>query len=285
MTRTKQERKALLMVVNACLETLVAHDHTRLPLSAGVKVTENGKPGILGKGLWETARTIITRKSFVDPETGQAGFWGVIEEKGGEKVIFVLRLKIEDRFITEIETLVSRKGCHPMFSPDTVRNNPLWDTVLPESDRLSREELVAIADSYFEGIEQTDGAVVLFHPDCQRRENGMLTTNNPGLLKFSAQGGLKRMDYIKTVRERRYPIVDIDRGLVWGIVVFDIPGTGTADQALPEGSVQHSLRAQPRCLLLHELFKIEDGLIRDIDAFMTNAPVGATHGWNAEWNK
>ncbi|MFX1311594.1 MAG: hypothetical protein ACFFHD_03140 [Promethearchaeota archaeon] len=176
--------------------------------------------------------------------------------------------------------MLSRKGCHPLFSPDTTRNNLLWDTLIPESERLTREELIHIANSYFEGIEKTDGSIVMFHPDCQRKENGIKTTNNPNLLNFSAQAGLYRMDYIEKVRERRYPIVDIDRGLVWGIVVFDIPGINVEDGQLSEGSVQYDMRAKPRCLLLHEIFKIEDGLIRDIDAFMTNAPLNATHGWS-----
>ncbi|MFW9875885.1 MAG: hypothetical protein ACFFG0_22515, partial [Candidatus Thorarchaeota archaeon] len=155
-----------------------------------------------------------------------------------------------------------------------------WDAAIPESDRLTREELIRIADSYFEGIENMDGSIVMFHPDCQRKENGIKTTNNHDLLNFSTQARLYHMDYIKKVRERRYPIVDFDRGLVWGMVVFDIPGTNLEDRQLPVGSILHDLRAKPRSLLLHETFKIEDGLIRDIYAFMTNTPLNATHGWS-----
>ncbi|MFW9939673.1 MAG: hypothetical protein ACFFFT_01435 [Candidatus Thorarchaeota archaeon] len=276
----KYNRKDLLQFINDYLEALLVHDHTGLKLAGNFKATENGVPLILGEGIWQTIKTIILRKSFIDTSENQAGFWGVLEEKSGEKALFVLRLKIIDNLISEIETLLSRKGCHPLFSPDTARNNPLWDTPIPESDRLTREELIRIADGYFEGIEKSDGSIVMFHPDCQRKENGIRTTNNPDLMNISTQAGLYRMDYIKKVRERRYPIVDIERGLVWGIVVFDIPGTNVVDGQLPEGSIQHDLRTKPRSLLLHEIFKIEDGLIRDINAFMTNAPLNATHGWS-----
>ncbi|MFX1376547.1 MAG: hypothetical protein ACFFA0_12120 [Promethearchaeota archaeon] len=276
----QSNRKVLLQFINDYLEALLVHDHTRLKLAENYKATENGNPLIFGEGIWQTVRIIVLRKSFIDASENQAGFWGVLEEKGGEKALLALRLKIMDNQISEIETLISRKGCHPLFSPNTVRNNPLWDTSIPESDRLTREELIHIANSYFEGIEKADGSIVMFHPDCQRKENGIKTTNNPDLLPFSTQAGLYHMDYIEKVRERRYPIVDIDRGLVWGIVVFDIPGTNVKDGQLPEGSVQHDLRAKPRCLLLYEIFKIEDGLIRDIDAFMSNAPLNVTHGWS-----
>jgi hypothetical protein len=276
----KSNRKALLQFINEYLEALLIHDHTPLKLADNYKATENGLPLILGEGIWQTVRTIVIRKSFADPSENQAGFWGVLEENDGEKALFVLRLKIMDNQILEIETLLSRKGCHPLFNPDTARNNPLWDIPIPESVRLMREELICIADGYFEGIEKANGSIVMFHPDCQRKENGIKTTNNPDLLNFSTQAGLYHLDYIKRVRERRYPIVDIDRGIVWAIVVFDIPGTNVKDRQLPEGSVQHDLRAKPRCLLLHEIFKIEDGLIQSIDAFMTNAPLNATHGWS-----
>jgi hypothetical protein len=276
----KYKRKNLLQFINQFLEALLVHDHTRLKLTENYKVTENGNTVILGEGIWQTVRTIVLRKSFVDPSENQAGFWGVLEEKGGEKALFALRLKIMDDRISEIETLLSRKGCHPLFSPETARNNPLWEIPIAGLDRLTREELISIADSYFEGIEKSDGSIVKIHPDCQRKENGIKTTNNPDLLNFSTQAGIYRFDYITKVRERRYPIVDISRGLVWGIVVFDIPGTNVRDEQLPEGSVQHDLRAKPRSLLLYEIFKIEDGLIRDIDAFMTNAPLHATHGWS-----
>ncbi|MFX1501020.1 MAG: hypothetical protein ACFFDH_08670 [Promethearchaeota archaeon] len=276
----KYNRKALLQFINDYLESLLIHDHTRLKLAENYKATENGGQLILGDGIWQTVRTIVLRKSFVDVLENQVGFWGVLEEKDGEKALLTLRLKIVDNRISEIETLLSRKGCHPLFSPDTVRNNPLWDMSIPESDQLSRKELISITDSYFEGIEKADGSIVKFHPDCQRKENGIKTTNNPDLLNLSAQAGHYHMDYIKKVRERRYPIVDIARGLVWGIVVLDIPGINKEDKKLPEGSIQHVLRAKPRCLLLHEIFKIEDGLIRDITACMTNAPPNATHGWS-----
>lgn len=276
----KSKRKELLQFINDYLEAILAHDHTRLNLAENYKATENGASLILGDGIWQTVRTIVLRKSFVDASENQAGFWGVLEENNGDKALFVLRLKIIDNRISEIETLLSRKGCHPLFSPDNARNNPLWDKLIPESDRLTREELIHIADGYFEGIEKSDGSIVMFHPDCQRKENGIRTTNNPNLIRFSTQEGIYHMDYITKVRERRYPVVDVDRGLVWGIVVFDIPGTNVKDGQLPDGSVQHDLRAKPRCLLLHEMFKIEDGLIRDIDAFMSNAPLNATHGWS-----
>ena len=108
----KSNRKILLQIINDYLEALLAHDHTRLKLAENYRATQNGDPLILGEGIWQTVRTIVIRKSFADASENQAGFWGVLEEKDGEKALFVLRLKIIDNQILEIETLLSRKGCH-----------------------------------------------------------------------------------------------------------------------------------------------------------------------------
>jgi hypothetical protein len=81
------------------------------------------------------------------------------------------------------------------------------------------------------------------------------------------------------VRDRRFPVVDEERGLVWSFVVFDIPGTVTT--AVVDGQVMElpeRLR-QPRSILLAELFQVVGGEIRHIHAFMINRPFGAPSGW------
>jgi len=150
------------------------------------------------------------------------------------------------------------------------------DSIVPEAERSSRDRMIEIADSYFDAIEQSDASLVPLHPDCNRRENGFQTTNNPPHMPLSTAAGIPRLNYIEKVSLRRYPVVDEARGIVLGIVRFDVPG-----EAAPVGSpVEQKLRNRPRSLFLYELFKIEDGLIRDIEAFMSNAPLRASMGWD-----
>ena len=273
-------RTELFDFINRYIEALVVRDPSGLPVSPHLKATENGEPLILGEGLWKTARAVTCRKTFVDPETGQACFFGVVIEKEDKKAIFVLRIKIKYHQIAEVETLVAREGCHPLFFPDELTLKPILDMMVPETERSPRDRLIEIADSYFEGLEQNDVSLIPFHPDCNRRENGFLTTNNPPRAPRSAAAGIPRLNYIKKVRDRRYPIVDEARGIVLGIVHFDVPGNENEATAPSDGSLESTLRIQPRTLFLYELFKIEDGLIRDIEAFMSNAPLGASLGWS-----
>jgi hypothetical protein len=275
----EHSKEQLFNYINLYLDALVVRNPAGLPVSPRLKATENGKPLLLGAGLWETARCVEYRKSFVDPAANQAGFFGVVVEKGDGRAIFVLRLKIKYGQIEEVETLVAREGCHALFSPQSMTLKPIWDTAIPESERLPRERLIEAADLYFEGLEQHNAAIIPFHPDCNRRENGIQTTNNPPRFPRSAAGGIANLKYIEKVRDRRFPIIDGTRGLVLGIVCFDVPGVAQTSDGSAESEMTAALAIQPRTLFLYELFKIEDGLIRDIEAFMSNAPLGASLGW------
>jgi hypothetical protein len=57
---------------------------------------------------------------FADPKNGQAGFYGTLEEHG-HPAILGLRLKIENRRISEIEALVIGSTERGSFSDDDRR--------------------------------------------------------------------------------------------------------------------------------------------------------------------
>jgi hypothetical protein len=86
--------------------------------------------------------------------------------------------------------------------------------------------------------------------------------------------------YIKQVRNRRYLMVDEEKGLVFGLVVFDMLGK---KEDFKNFSIYldklPSRFFKPRSMFLAEIFKIVDGQILAIEALMVNAPSGATSGW------
>jgi hypothetical protein len=266
----------LLDLMNRYLDALVAHDSSRLPLSANLKATENGHALKFSEGLWQTTKAITYRQTAVDPVAEQAVAYVVVDEGQGS-AIAVFRLAERHQQITEIETLVARKGAHPLFSPESlVAVKPIWNQIVPEVERSPRAKLIEIADSYFEGIEKHTDKLTPFHPECNRTENGIQTTNT-SRFGSSCSSGISRFTYITKVRGRRYPLVDEARGVVLGIVHFDVPGS--AQTSPSSGDTPSPLSAAPRTLLLYELFKIESGRIREIEAFMSNAPLGASNGW------
>lgn len=124
--------------------------------------------------------------------------------------------------------------------------------------------------------------MVPFHKECNRFENGAQTTNNPSTVASGCkeQFDKKMYSYITKVRNRRFLMADKEKGLVFGIQMFDMPGKREDFKYFPTPFDELPTRFyKPRSLLLAEMFKIVDGQILSIEAVMVNAPFGATSGW------
>jgi hypothetical protein len=272
-------KQSLISAVDYYLDALVKNNPANLPVAKDVRFTENGHELKLGEGLWKTATGITYRQYFIDPAGDQIGFFGVVAEDT-ELAHLMIRIKLKDNNISEIETIVSRRGQSSVSSPKAlVTPNPIYEEIVPKSKRSPRNRMIAIANSYFDGIEQSSGDNVPFHPDCQRTENGVRTTGN-ALRNLSIAEGLKYFTYIEKIRSRRFPIVDEERGFVWSIIVFDIPGNVNkinVPGAPAELNISRVLN--PRSILIAEVFKIASGLICDIEALMVNVPFGSLSGW------
>src|SRR5271170_6493113 len=104
------DRACLEGLVNQYLDALVAHNPFGLPLARKVKFSENDVVLDLGDGVWNTVTGVGTYKLYVaDPQSGQVGFFGTMRENG-TPIALAARLKIENRKITEIETVINRGG-------------------------------------------------------------------------------------------------------------------------------------------------------------------------------
>ncbi len=278
---TECDRQCLAGFMTTYLEALVARDASKIPVTKNVKYTENGVRLNLTDGLWQTASAIPTyRVDVIDEEAGQVGLLGRIDENGNNN-FFAVRLKVEKgKQISEIENLVVRNimmGEIPDIGiPIVVHEepHPLMMQEIPEDKRLSRAELIAIGNSYFTGLDtDNDGANVPFDPKCQRRENAMVTANNPDADKGSIAGMDCKAQFdtgfsviVTDIRERRF-IADPITGLAFAMGYFD-----------HDGAVNESL-TQPYSFIIAEIFKVVDGKIRQIEAVLMAVPYGMESGW------
>jgi hypothetical protein len=254
------------------LEALTKRDPKGLVLAPRLKYTENGSVGKVGEGLWAKATGLDTyRQVFADATTQQALFIGIVNE-GSDPAIAAIRLGFAGGKIAEIEHVVARKGSHPLFVPaGLVTPHASLSAKIPPGKRLSRERLVEIADSYFEGIEKHDSKIILADEGCQRFENGTQTTGTPGNTSRNCAHSADLLLYITGVDDRRYLIVDVEHGVVVATILFDIPPGPETTGA--------GAKTNPRTLLLTEWFKIDDGKIQHIEAVMHNLPHGSKSGW------
>ena len=284
-------RACLQDYVDRYLAAMVAHDPAHLLMSASVKFTENGQPLKLGDALWGTAEGLGDYKLyFVDPVAGQVGFFGTVRESG-RLALLALRVKIEHGKISEIETVVARQQSQSREGFNqfaTLKDQPLFHEPLAPDDTHSRAELVKITNTYFEGLEKATGKLTPFAPDCTRIENGNITANNPDSPRAMAKMTCGQQfdtgfsTFITHVRERRFPVVDVERGLVFALIFFDHAGK-VKTVKLADGStltVPPPFDA-PYSFSIAELFKIRNGKITRIEAVLLPVPYGMPSGWRS----
>ncbi len=162
------DRACLESLMNQYLDAMVAHDPSHLPVTSTPKFTEDDVVLKLGEGLWATASARGAYKEyFDDPEEGQVAFFGTMKENGNG-IALALRLKIENRRISEAESVVVRSPRTFDMMEKAGAPDPLLLETVPQSDRLPRAQLTAITNQYFEAIEQGNGQVAPFDPNCER---------------------------------------------------------------------------------------------------------------------
>jgi hypothetical protein len=270
-------------------------------------------------GLWTKATALDDYKFYIaDTQAGQVAFVGLIqtkvrEEKDGKTaevekpVLLSMRLKVENEQISEAEAIIvdSMMGGGMGGGAMTVPPAAYSETLASE-DRVSREELVRISNLYFDSIEQCNGKIVPWHDECYRLENGMWTagpklppelavhmqepparTPAPGQEAspaFARGPCAEAIDsgifaLIESIHPRRTPVVDEERGVTWGIYMFNHPGVETI--TMPDGTTQPAayFRGQPNSMPMSELFKIKGGKIRDIMAIGIIKEYGSDSGW------
>ncbi len=296
------DRDGLKALVDAYLKALGAHDPAGLPLASPIKFTENTAPMPLGDGLWlNVSEGPTTFKVYaLDPTSGHAGFYGVMKELG-EPVILALRLKVENGQITEIEHVVARR-LGDRATPNLAAPRPGLVQPVPPPERVPREEMLRIADAYFESIEHNNGDLAPFADDCARHENGVQTTTNkpPDPAQFGttaseqlrlamaridacgvrAQMSSHILDYITRIRPRRLLIADEELGLVFAFPMFVHRGGMQTTKIVGVPGVDRVSRPiAPFNLQAGEIFKIRGGRIHEIEADGVVLPYGSSTGW------
>jgi hypothetical protein len=101
-------RECLRGFITQYLDAMISHNPKAIPTAPTARFTEDTKTLPLGEGLWKGASKVRPyRQDFLDVREGVAASHVVVEENG-TPVMLALRLKIENKKITEIETMVTR---------------------------------------------------------------------------------------------------------------------------------------------------------------------------------
>jgi len=288
------DRGCLEAFANRYLAALVSHDSSQLPLAPGVKYTENADLAKVGSGLWLTATEIGTYRIFAsDVANSQVAFMGNIRTPRGWSML-ALRLRIQNRQITEIETIVpegaSNAGSYDLSQGAgklrTARS--AFSTALLPSERRDRSQLIWSADLHYEGIERGNGDIVPFGDACIKVENGVQLIHNadyhsPGVSptgqpspNFQAMGCRDQFNThiwdTDRVTDRRYPVVDEERGIAIGFIMYNQYLKASCADVVDVGLICPPTRVQPYTLVAAEAFKVRAGKIEEVESIFTALP-------------
>jgi hypothetical protein len=255
------ERECLLGFMNRYLEAGATHNPSAIPVSLNANIRENTVPVELGKDTWTKITAVKSKQLFADAMTGQVFFWGAVEMDGGTAAMSV-RLKVENRKITEIETVLNNGHDGPFNSDWLLEQDVLYESPLPPDRVSTREAMIKVVDNYWEAVGIHDASVASFSRRCVRYENGR---GNPTIAPgetSACSGGLSNLKGQQTI-ERRYPIVDVDRGIVISYTFL-----------------QHQERDPQQALYISAVAKVVDGKLRELDAVNHTVPFPVTAGFN-----
>jgi hypothetical protein len=276
------------------LAALPKHNASALPLADNVKIVENGELIDTGKGLWQTSTGGPTAFKIytADPDRGEVGFLGVIEENK-KPTLAAVRLKIADGRmdgkITEIDHLVIH-GDQPL-NPNMAKPRAAFLERLPKLQRINRDKMLEIANLYYESILADDGKVAPFADSCQRRENGGITAGDPSpdpksdfavfeKMKCDEQLSTNVMSYITDIDGRRIFAVDEELGLVMAFSVFRHDGEPKVMQSVGvPGVTERKNDYGPFDLPAAHVYKIRGGKLDEIEAIGYITEAGYKTGW------
>jgi|WetSurMetagenome_2_1015567.scaffolds.fasta_scaffold44550_2 hypothetical protein len=285
-------RACLVDMMDKYLAALPKHDPSAVPLAKNVKLVENTKVTPIGKGLWKTATGGPTDFKIyaADPDKEEIGFIGVIQEND-KPTIASVRLKVRNFQITEIDHLVVHSDGKPL-NPNMSKVRPALLERQPKLERVPRDQMQKIANSYYDAIVRDNGKVAPFAPECERRENGGISANDPTAPKKDDDFAVYRkmtcsdqlstgvMSYITDINRRRVFAVDEDKGLVFAYSMFVHDGTPKVMKikGVP-GVTERKNTWGPFNLPAAHIFKIRNGKIYEIEAIGYVEKYGIKNGW------
>jgi hypothetical protein len=318
------DRQCLITATDAYVAALVAHDATKAPLAEGIVFVENAAKTAPGEGLWksvvkgpstfaihvpdEVTQSVgyIAMMTYMAPPPAPQGSspeqraeFAAKNAPVEQPVIVAIRLKFDGNAkVTEAEHLLSGVREPQMVNLQSPR--PGIFTEIPVANRKSHDELIKMGLSYYDALDDNNGELMPFAPDCERHENGMITASGkpstaPAIPGAAATPAVARdcrqqlnsnsFQYIARIENRRVFAADPQTGLVMGLSHFRHPMDNlpylvkNLDGTTSERNKKNMTFA-PFDLPAAHIFKIgADGLVHEIEAMGFTAPYNSPTGW------
>lgn len=292
------DRACLMALADTYIAALVAHDPRKVPLAANVRMVENARRIHPGEGLWKTATGGPSGFKIVVPDpTSQEVGGMVMMQSDGKPAQVGFRLKLVNGKIVEAEQMIAVPREASLANLQKLRPAILMD--VPYEYRDSRGRLIHIAKSYYDALDNNNGSLAPFAPDCERHENGMRTAPSGGAAGGGGMPGAPRpppslvglqtcasqinsgvFQYITVIDDRRVEVADEQTGLAIGFSHFHHAFTQHEFKLYDNPSRDVvKMDYKPFDLPAMHIYKIWGGEIHEIEAMGFTAPYNSPTGW------
>ena len=118
------DRACLKNMLDQYMAAVTTHKPSAAPLFAGFRQTENAVVVPLGSGVWKSVTGLgKVQRKYLDAVSGQAAFYGIVQE-GTSSAVVTVRIRVEDRKITEAEWYIARAADPGMNGPAQPGQSP-----------------------------------------------------------------------------------------------------------------------------------------------------------------
>jgi hypothetical protein len=242
---------------------------SKLPVADTLRVTEDADEKKLKDVALVRSVTALRgfRQDFIDERTGVAGAHVMVEESGAP-IMLVVRIKVVDNKLTELELVPTRSRADGLiFNLDGLKAASAAMNYAPRPDELaSRDDVLKAALLYPAGLARAENFAAVnlpFAPDAYRYENGQLMAGteckfSPDCKNISTQSLaiFKRLGAPMV----RVVLVDERMGIAWLRLAWGVRQEG-GDQ-----------------LTAFEAFKFHGGQMHAVEAFIRILPIEKRDG-------
>jgi hypothetical protein len=246
------DQQCLSNVMTSFISAMTTGKPGAVPLAGLVEIRENTKVVPLDATTWRQVKTVRSVMTFADPITGNVVSRAGVELSNGKAGYISTRLKVAGGGrVTDVE--ISADTSDRVVGAYVWNLDPLYATVLPPEQRMSRVALEALARRYFHSLSTHKAIAADFDDSCNRFHSGQQITNAG---RNTVEGGPPRTCAASLegnppwgpATEQRFPVIDPERGIVFGVTLLHYLKTPNQQQ-----------------MYVSEVFKVVGGRIVRID--------------------
>ncbi len=246
------DQQCLAAVMDDFIKAMTAGKPGTVPLAEPAEIRENTKVVSLDGTTWTQVKAVRSVMTFTDATAGNVVSRSGVELADGKPGYISTRLKVvAGKRITDVE--ISADTSSRVVGAYVWNLDPTYATVLPPEQRMSRVALEALGRRYFHSLSTHQAVAADFDANCNRFHSGQQITNAGS---NTVEGGPPRTCAASLegnppwgpATEQRFPVIDTERGIVFGVTLLHYLTTPNQQQ-----------------MYVSEVFKVVGGRIVRID--------------------